>query len=33
MSKFKDKLEYLIKENDGARFVIHPTSNDERELL
>ena len=29
MSKFKDKLEYLIKENDGARFVIHPTSNEE----
>ena len=31
MSKFKDKLEYLIKENDGARFVIHPTSNEERD--
>lgn len=31
MSKFKEKLEYLIKENEGARFVIHPTSNEERD--
>ena len=31
MSKFKETLEYLIKENDGARFVIHPTSNEEKD--
>lgn len=31
MSKFKETLEYLIKENEGARFVVHPTSNEEKD--
>lgn len=30
MSKFKENLERIIKNNDGVRFVIHPTSNEER---
>ena len=31
MSKFKEELESLIRENDGARFVVHPTSNEEKD--
>ena len=31
MSKFKETLEYLIKENEGTRFVVHPTSNEEKD--
>jgi hypothetical protein len=30
MSKFKENLEDIIKKNEGARFVVHPTSNEER---
>ena len=31
MSKFKEKLESLIRENDGVRFVVHPTSKNEKD--
>ena len=31
MSNFKEKLEYLIKENEGVRFIVHPTSSKERD--
>ena len=31
MNRFKENLKELIKENDGVRFVVHPTSNEERD--
>ena len=30
MSKFKEGLEDIIRKNEGVRFVVHPTSNEER---